>query len=734
MNAKKTLFLIIMIANVFYAQQIGVWKNYTDMKFVTDIKAYPGGYWISTTGGAGNYLDEYEDYLTMLTKSEGLNSQNLTTLIIDKNLNVWFGMQNGVINIYDPSTGSMKEIVDIFQSNYTKKNINDFFLTGDTIYVSTEFGLSLINTEYLAFIETVTKFGNFTSAERVNSANVFNNKVYVSTKTGVAIQKDGATNLIAPDSWTSYECGNDIPANETYSSVFFDGRLIVATNSGLVQFDGAVWSNYAYSNKVFDLIVNGDKLYVLFENSLHTFDGINENEIYASTESKFQKLDISSNKILIGTDNGVIELLDNASETIIPNGPINNSFQSLAVDKNGALWVGTGKDVFGRGFMKYYNGLWTNYNRDTYPQLPNDNYHRVSADEYQVYLSNWGAGLTIEEESNFQFFNAKNSELVGIPSDPNYVVIRNAARDSNLDVWFFNFASADDKPIIQLTQDSVWYHYQFPYFQLSEEVYLTDGIIDQYNTKWFIINGRGLFYFNENGTPENTTDDAWGWLRELDGLNSNEITSLALDERGELWVGTPRGANIISDPSSPKSRITQAYAIREQSVTSIVVDPLNNKWVGTYQGLFVLTPDGVHLVEQYDSKNSALPTDEIRSLTIDKNSGTVYVGTSFGLSSLTTSSVNPNQNFDDLFVYPNPFVIGSTDNLSIDGLMKSSSLKVLTIAGDVVREIVTPGGRLGYWDGKDNDGSYVSSGIYIIVVYDEEADNVATAKIAVIRN
>lgn len=733
MNRLKVLLIFSIFSSFICAQEIGVWKNYTDMKFVTDIKINSDGFWMSSTGGAGNYINELFDYQNFLTKSEGLNSQNLTTLAIDKNNKVWFGMQNGVIDIYNPDNGAIREILDIFQSNYTKKNINDFYISGDTNFVSTEFGLSLINTQIFAFIETIIKFGDFTSAQRVNSVDVVNNKIYVSTENGVAIQKDGAKNLIAPESWISYETGTAIPAGETYSTVYFDNRIIAATNVGLVQFDGTLWSHYAYNSRIYDLDVRGDKLYVLFSNSVHTYDGSSDNILYSSDTNEFHKFDLSEDKLLIATNLGVIEVESDTSKTIIPNGPINNAFQSLAVDKVGALWVGTGNDRGGVGFMQFNGSEWANYNTTTFPELPNNSYHKVSADEYQVYLSNWGAGLTIENDNNYSYFNAQNSELVGIPSAPNFVVIMNAGRDSNQDLWFFNFASADEQPIIQLTTDSVWYHYEFPFFTLSEDVYMTDGIIDEYNTKWFSVLSRGLFYFSEKGTPDDVSDDLWGWLKDTDGLNSNDITALAVDQRGELWIGTPEGANVIANPSSPGSRITNVYTLREQSVTSIAVDPLNNKWVGTYQGVFVLTPDGTHLIDQYDSKNSPLPTNEILSIAIDKNSGLVNIGTSFGLSTLTTPSIKPNQSYDKLFVYPNPFILNGNSQLSIDGLMSNSMVKILSISGDVVRELTTPGGRIGFWDGKNDDGNFVASGIYMVVAFDEEAQNVATTKIAVIR-
>jgi hypothetical protein len=309
----------------------------------------------------------------------------------------------------------------------------------------------------------------------------------------------------------------------------------------------------------------------------------------------------------------------------------------------------------------------------------------------------------------------------------------NAERDSNGDLWFFNHASADGKPIVALTSDSTWYHYHFPFFSLNEEVYMTDGTIDDNDTKWFTVTGRGLFYFNEQSTLDNTDDDVWGWLQTSSGINSNEVAALAVDRRGELWIGTDKGMNILANTYNPKSLITSVFSLRQQSITAIAVDPLNNKWVGTHQGVFVMTPDGSQLIAQYDSKNSPLPSDNINSIAIDKHSGLVYIGTSFGMSTLTTSSVEPKQNFDDVIVYPNPFKLNQHSFITIDGLVRNSTIKIMSISGKLIKTIISPGGRLAFWDGKDENGKFVSSGIYLLVSFDEEADKITTSKFAVIR-
>ena len=111
------------------------------------------------------------------------------------------------------------------------------------------------------------------------------------------------------------------------------------------------------------------------------------------------------------------------------------------------------------------------------------------------------------------------------------------------------------------------------------------------------------------------------------------------------------------------------------------------------------------------------------------------MGTDYGLAELSTEFLQPKDSFEELFIYPNPFILGNgeTTSVTIDGLIRSSSMKILSISGNLIREMKSPGGRIAFWDGKDEEGNLVPTGIYILVAYDQEASNVKSAKIAVIR-
>jgi flagellar hook assembly protein FlgD len=67
-------------------------------------------------------------------------------------------------------------------------------------------------------------------------------------------------------------------------------------------------------------------------------------------------------------------------------------------------------------------------------------------------------------------------------------------------------------------------------------------------------------------------------------------------------------------------------------------------------------------------------------------------------------------------------------------LVSNSTIKIFTISGDLVRTLSTPGGRMTFWDGKDEKGQYVPTGIYLIVAYNEDGTKVGIGKLAVLRD
>jgi flagellar hook assembly protein FlgD len=71
--------------------------------------------------------------------------------------------------------------------------------------------------------------------------------------------------------------------------------------------------------------------------------------------------------------------------------------------------------------------------------------------------------------------------------------------------------------------------------------------------------------------------------------------------------------------------------------------------------------------------------------------------------------------------------------MTIDGLIKESDIIILDIAGNKVKSFSSPGGRVANWDGRDDNGNVVSTGVYILVASDKEGNTVSKIKFSVVR-
>ncbi|MHB8905905.1 MAG: type IX secretion system anionic LPS delivery protein PorZ [Melioribacteraceae bacterium] len=741
MRAIKICLILIALSTSIYAQAVGQWKIYSDMKSINDAVVTSSGVWTATEGAAFK-LNFADSSYSVITKADGLNSQALTAIAVDNSNRIWFGSNEGYINILDTKDNSIKQIIDIFNTNKTQKQINGISVKGDSVFVSFDFGFAIIDAKTFSFIDSFLKIGNFPTESKVIST-FKSSLIYTVTEYGIAVQKAGAQNLSVPESWDTYSLTSFLPSYPSPSAsrvLQFNGQILLATSNGVFQFINKSWQPFAFqNNNIIDMIASGNSLLVITPSQLLKYTNGQVTLLYESKNAIFNSITVAGDQtIYISSTLGLIEFKNNKARTMYPNGPAGNLFVNLSVDPAGNLWVATGKNNTGKGFFKFDGSAWKVFDTSTNSVLPTNDYYNVfAAPDSTIYLCSWGWGLTIYKNNTFQVYNASNTDLVGISKNLSFIAVPDCKTDSKGNLWILNTQSASRKPLSVFTKQNKWIHFSFSNPTLSENDNVEKLVIDQYDTKWFTVTlaGRfGLYYFNENKTLDDLTDDTQGYLNSSNGLLSDLITALAVDQRGYLWVGTNVGLNVILNPSKPKVTSNLGLALRNQTITCIAIDPLDQKWIGTTQGVFVLSSDGIQLIGQYDSKNSPLPSDDIKSIAFDAKNGIAYIGTDYGLAALQTSSVQPLQSFSEVFVYPNPFVVGDgATSLTIDGLVGNSSIKIFTISGKLISDFTTPGGRIAFWDGKDLNGNLVPTGIYIIVAYDQEANNVKTSKVAVIR-
>jgi hypothetical protein len=569
----------------------------------------------------------------------------------------------------------------------------------------------------------------------------------VCTDAGIAIQKPGAVNLSAPESWNVYSTAQGLPSNKTLKSAVYQNSIIVCTDKGFSQFVNNTWNNFIIelANKnISDFQVNGDSILILFENNIYLYINGVLNLLYSSAVV-LSKIEFKENYgIVCASSDGTLYLNTQLTgDFLSPNAPPVNQFPSMSVDKSSTLWSASGKDVTGVGYYNYDGNEWKFFNALNTPELPTNAVYYSYTNGNTAYLGGWGYGFLVVNGDSKRLFNNTNTGMQGIPDNPNFLVITGFGKDSRDNLWVLNYWAVDRNTLSMQSPDSVWHHYIIPAAQGRTLLGNENLAIDPYDTKWYGCadpSRIGVFYFNENKTYDDPSDDKSDFLTTSDGLNTNDIRDVIVDKRGDVWVATSLGVNIITNNSGiPTSGstgldINSVFVLRQQSVNAIAVDPLNQKWIGTNEGLLLVNSDGSRLLKTFTAQNSALLSNQIRSIAIDENKGIVYVGTDEGLTSFETPYIKPVESYDELFIYPNPYYVNSENNLlTIDGLVQDTDIKILSISGDLITEFSSPGGRTAYWDGKDVNGELVSTGVYIIVAFDAEGSNVVTGKVAVLR-
>ena len=196
---KIKIFIFLFFIFSVLKSQTGTWKSYTNMSETKMLAAIGDTIWVATNGGVYSYAKKNNSF-SKLTNTDGLSSNNVTAIAVDKNKNIWMGHSTGAIDIYSPKTGNWKQIKDILLSSRTQKAITNFYSIGDTMLISTIFGVSIFNIEKFEFGDTYSNFANSTSTEII-SALISDGRVFIATNKNIIVSKLGSINLVSPDSW-----------------------------------------------------------------------------------------------------------------------------------------------------------------------------------------------------------------------------------------------------------------------------------------------------------------------------------------------------------------------------------------------------------------------------------------------------------------------------------------------------------------------------------------------------
>lgn len=699
--------------------------------------------------------DTKEKTIERLNLITGLSDIEITQIKYNTyNNKLIVAYKNGNIDIIDQN----KKVTNLsFIKNNTSltggKSVNHIFLNNHLAYLSTGFGIVVLNTDKNEVADTYF-YGTLGAAKNTNAVTFDNINIYAATDDGVYFADKNSTNLADYNQWSKLM---DLPTAKYSNIVYYSGALVVSKDSPNWESDSVLYYNGTIWQKILSYGLNINKLEIfnnnliavgsgltILDNNFNVLDNIYTHNNAFWIDAAGVYLDASNNYWIADKNNGLLRQRNNLdAEKILPNGP--NTPSSFAIDvQDGNVWMTSGGYGNWRNNTPYnyrVKGEWatvpTNVNN---PQSGQSLYSLVSVvinpnNVNQVFIGTWGTGL-LEFNSTVltQVYTAQNSALDS--SSGGITAISGMAFDQNNNLW--TVSSYSNNILSVKTPLNSWYNYSFSGYKNDVAEYKT-LIVDKNNFIW-IQDQKNLktYVFDYNGTLDIKTDD-----RVFSDLSfgSSEIETFIEDLDGEIWVGTSQGVGVVYNPSNVFSgnEIIQSVYIQQDGQTQalletervkcIAIDGANRKWFGTENsGVYLMSEDGSEEILHFTTKNSPLFADNIFDIKINGKTGEVYIATEKGLISYKGTATDAQDDFSNVFVYPNPVREDYHGVIAIRGLVEDTDVRITDISGNLVSQTKSLGGQA-IWDGKDLNGNRVQTGVYMVFNASPEGDLKKAAKI-----
>jgi hypothetical protein len=254
----------------------------------------------------------------------------------------------------------------------------------------------------------------------------------------------------------------------------------------------------------------------------------------------------------------------------------------------------------------------------------------------------------------------------------------------------------------------------------------------------------GVAMLDYSGDPADPDETEWTKVNVNTDASTNTIWSLGVNSSDVLYLLSPKGLNGLTlkfSNSDPVSHYGFTYYpnISFSSGSKLRIDPRDNIWTTSpTQGVYVLTSSASYWpdINGLTAENSYLLSNNVAAVAFDENEGLAYIATDRGINVVKIPYAKKNSAYSNVDIFPSPFRIPTATPLTIDGLMDGSSCKIMTLTGRVLQTIESRPDVEGYqafWDGRDESGHWVGTGVYLIAMYDEKGAS-SFSKIAVIRN
>jgi len=775
----KRLFVFLIFSTSLISAQVDYSDSWEDFFSYNNVKDFikSENIMYALSDNAIFTYDFTTQEIKKLSSVQGLSGETTSAIHYSTQSDrLVIGYKNGLVEVVD-SDGNITISADILNFNQTgEKSINDIFEYQGKLYLATSFAIIEYDIDQLEFGDTFF-IGNNSTDVKINEIVVFDDFIYAATERGIYTADINNANLIDFNNWNLISSVN----NNYTNIIIFNSKIYTTLNKKLYEVTetNEIVLIEDYSSPILSLKGSSTNLSVVFNSSVNiystNFDLVLQNNADINFDYILNTAFAENNQLFLATKQfGILSSLisdDIIFQEIHPEGPVSNDVFSVTA-KNNQLWVVYGgytptmaPVIPNLGYSHFNGENWFTEENDPDNSFPG--FVDVTLDpnnENKAFISSFGStnqintyqtgGLfVIENDEITNFYNNLNSPLENIyETNPsiNGVTVRisGSVFDNQGNLWIANVGLSNE---LKKFSNGSWTEYDISSVKPNSSFGLSEIITDRNNSIWMGTRGDGVIVFNQNGERIRSLTS----LPTKGNLPNIRVISLASDSDNRIWIGTISGLVVFSNASGVfDADVVDAQPVifeedgiakkllGDQYVSAIAVDGANNKWFGTSDGGATYTnPNGQTTIANFSKENSPLPSDRITKISVDKEFGKVFFATDKGIVAYNSNVAPFGETLGEVYAYPNP-VRKFHNTVTIAGrngtnLPKGTNVKILDIAGNLVYETNViegqelQGGKV-IWDKKNLAGNNVASGIYIVLLANDDASETSSTKIAII--
>lgn len=620
--------------------------------------------------------------------------------------------------------------------------------------------IDIVQGDQVTLIDDI-QLSNLYADKTINDLVVLNNNAYLSCNFGIVI-----IDLLKKEIKETVYPNNRRQAVKVKQIVSFQNKLFALTDNGI--WSTALSQNYSWTQEN-TMDITGIQNMFVFKNQLY-FNNQQKVYAYPSNMVRYQINSGSIETIAIDEENIFAGITDQNKGALIQlNGNQNNTVlidSSVLIQPKGILKEGNTIWV-----ADYIKGLYEKNEQPKWVALGGPLSHVKGSNAFSSHqiLMGYGAnkiGISSLNEngwSNFtQIQNLKLNGIEAVSIDP---VDQSWWLGMGTELIHFD---TNKKLVEQLLPSktagsikSIQQKMDGSYYLLKEGVGILEKEGNQWNSypiqagysaqnlKQFVVDGNGLSWIigpKQQGVllfQKQNNQAIWRQLNTGKGsgnLPSMEVTAIAEDKDGSIWIGTDNGiavfqCNNINEACDAYLPIVESngfngYLFQKETIHSITVDGANRKWIGTNNGAWLISKDGAEVIQHFTTENSPLPNNTVLSIGVEPTDGDVFFFTENEIISYKGDATESAATQHKIKIYPNPVAPNYNGSILIKNLVNNALVKITDLNGQLMMQTRALGGQA-IWNGRDQYQHKVASGIYLIFVRDDAGNEKAVGKIMI---